>query len=137
VRRAAREVGWGTPTVLDAGTPEVLALAVTHDASTVLTLHNLGDSPRTVPLDFVPGGHVTELLSNRRYETRATAGRPVELDAYGYRWFRTGNERRWGSRTPADLRGTTDALRGTADPRATASPRTLPSARTSGRSAGA
>jgi maltose alpha-D-glucosyltransferase/alpha-amylase len=117
VRRATRELGWGTATVLDAGTPEVLALAVTHDASTVLTLHNLGDSPRTVPLDFVPGGHVTELLSNRRYEARATVGRPVELDGYGYRWFRTGNERRWGSRTADRLQGTADELHGTADRR--------------------
>jgi glycosidase len=85
-RRQAPELGWGTSTLLENDPPALLAHRCDWDGSTVVTVHNLSDSPVSAELD-VGEGVVEDLLELREHPVRD--GRlPVRLDAYGYLWLR-------------------------------------------------
>ena len=114
VRQACPELGWGVPTVLDADAPGVVALRCDLARSTpdgrastttnllpsshvarsgiVLTFHNLASTPCHVRLETPLMGPtaVSELLANREYAPVHDLAAGVELDGYGYRWFRVG-----------------------------------------------
>jgi maltose alpha-D-glucosyltransferase/alpha-amylase len=87
-RREAPELGWGTSTLLENDPPALLAHRSDWQGSTVITLHNLSDSPVATELEL--GGDVDavdDLLAER--EHRVDGGRlRVELSAYGYLWLR-------------------------------------------------
>jgi trehalose synthase len=87
-RKELPELGFGTPTVLDAGHSAVLALRHDWRGRSVLTLHNLATEPAecTVELDG-DAGEPVELLADGDYEPLA-AGKPTRLEGSGYRWLR-------------------------------------------------
>jgi maltose alpha-D-glucosyltransferase/alpha-amylase len=96
VRRQCPEIGWGSWEILDAGDPAVFALCCTFNDGSVITVHNLADRKASVRLDF--DGERTEplfeLLGDKPYEL-IDADQPIELEPFGYRWFRLGRTRHY------------------------------------------
>jgi maltose alpha-D-glucosyltransferase/alpha-amylase len=94
MRKEVPEIGWGDFAIVDAGTPEVLALRYDWLNNSALFLHNLSAAPREIT--FRPGseGSAGSLLVNLLSEdhSRADAGgrHAIVLEPYGYRWFRVG-----------------------------------------------
>jgi maltose alpha-D-glucosyltransferase/alpha-amylase len=94
MRKEVPEIGWGDFTIIDAGTPEVLALRYDWRNNSVLFLHNLNATPREVR--FLPGveGSDDSLLVNLLSDDHSRAthddGHTVVLEPYGYRWYRVG-----------------------------------------------
>jgi maltose alpha-D-glucosyltransferase/alpha-amylase len=83
VRRACPEIGWGETTILDA--PDgILALRCDWKGGSVVTLHDLSGKGGTAELDL--GDTPVTLLSS--------GGEGLDLEPFGYRWFRLGGERR-------------------------------------------
>ena len=87
-RRECPELGWGTPALLDAGHPAVLAHRADWDGSSVLAVHSFADERLEVQLavedeveqavDQFGSGHLAPADGTLR----------VALDPYGYKWFR-------------------------------------------------
>jgi maltose alpha-D-glucosyltransferase/alpha-amylase len=93
-RRACPEVGWGECQVLDTAETAVLALRYDWRGGTVLILHNLAD--RAVDVQVPRDGieRLRPLFCNRNDREMRDAAAPIELDPYGFRWFRAHGERR-------------------------------------------
>ncbi len=89
LRRAALEIGWGKTEVLETGDPAVLGLRSEWRGGVVVTLHNLSDRPRRAE---VAVGPLRPLTGDKRKLIETGAG--IELDPYGYRWFRRDGVRR-------------------------------------------
>jgi maltose alpha-D-glucosyltransferase/alpha-amylase len=94
VRRACLEIGWGECQVLETDSSGILALRSDWRGGTVITLHNLSEEKAVVRLS--PEGVEQLRLLYCDGEDRAIrkAGEPIEIEAYGFRWFRAGGERR-------------------------------------------
>jgi trehalose synthase len=87
LRKESPELGFGTWRLLDAGDPAVLAHRCDWDGEGVVAVHNFSDEPRVARLHLDDGEQEAEpLLSDRDPKDGDTSR--VELDGYGYRWFR-------------------------------------------------
>jgi maltose alpha-D-glucosyltransferase / alpha-amylase len=88
-RKELPELGWGSWRLLDTDQPSVLAHRCDWQDQGVLVLHNLGAEAVqvTVDLDLEAGTPVAEVLADQRYGP-VTAGQPMDLDGFGYRWLR-------------------------------------------------
>lgn len=90
--RQSAEIGWGELEVLEHDAPAVLVHALTSDLGRFLGIHNFAENPATVtfPLGDEPDGSMlVDLLGDARIEPDAGLV-SLEVDAYGYRWFRVG-----------------------------------------------
>ncbi|HEX2152436.1 MAG TPA: alpha-amylase family protein [Acidimicrobiia bacterium] len=93
-RREVPEFGWGDCTILDTGDDAVLAHRCDWEGSTVLAVHNLSDSGRSVWIDLgkrpLPEGpgELEDLLTNRPGVEIDDRAIQLDLDGYGHRWFR-------------------------------------------------
>ena len=88
MRRECPEISWGDWKLLKPGTDGVLALRYEWNGKTLTTLHNFTNEVRIVRI----GGETTMVdLLARRDSTAGSRGRHrIELEPYGYRWFRGG-----------------------------------------------
>jgi trehalose synthase len=88
--RASAEIGWGAFEVLEQPERAVLAHSLRTDLGRFVALHNFAERAVTVEValaDEPEGAALVDLLGPERIALdggRAT----LELDAYGYRWFR-------------------------------------------------
>ncbi|HKI00832.1 MAG TPA: alpha-amylase family protein [Thermoanaerobaculia bacterium] len=95
VRKQCPEVGWGAWEILETGDPAVFALQYRFRGATVITVHNLAARPASVRLgngEKSPdgsGGPWVELLGDQPYAL-VDGDKAMELEPYGYRWFRVG-----------------------------------------------
>jgi len=77
------EIGWGDWTVLETGSPHVLAIRYDWRGNSVIAVHNVDSKPQTVRL---PSGQpLVNLLSNDHSE-----GGKIAIEGHGYRWYRVG-----------------------------------------------
>jgi maltose alpha-D-glucosyltransferase / alpha-amylase len=92
MRKECPEISWGEWTILPVGSDEVLALRYDYRDRTSVFLHNVGDKPCAVRLRVASAD--SPLLVNLLSQTQSAAdpqGRHlVDLEPYGYRWFRVG-----------------------------------------------
>ncbi|GIG27786.1 alpha-amylase family protein [Cellulomonas marina] len=90
--RECPELGWAPLCVLEQPHAAVLALRSTVDDDTVVTLHNLGDEPVTVPLDLSDLPQDRRLLVDLLQDASTPVGDDgrveLTLEGYGYRWLR-------------------------------------------------
>jgi maltose alpha-D-glucosyltransferase/alpha-amylase len=95
-RRACPEVGWGAWQVVEAGDPGVLAMRYEWRGETAIVAHNLGERRIRVKLQFEDGpARLKPLLCDSDDDrTPREAGAAIEIDPYGFRWFRGDAERR-------------------------------------------
>lgn len=90
--RASAEIGWGEFEVLEQDQPAVLTHSMRSELGRFVALHNFAGHPATVPLklaDEPEGSTLVDLLGPVRIPLEG-GGTTVELDGYGYRWFRVG-----------------------------------------------
>ena len=89
-RKQCPEIGWGDWEILDSGEPGVFVHRCSWSGGTVVALHNLADRPAAVRLDPQEKGHekLVELLGDQPYKL-VGLGEEIDLEPYGYRWFRT------------------------------------------------
>lgn len=88
--RSCPELGWGTYQVLDVGEPAVLALRVTLDDATIVTVHNFAPDPVAVTFswgDRGTGDRMTDLFTGVATELVDDVC-TLRLDGYGYSWLR-------------------------------------------------
>jgi maltose alpha-D-glucosyltransferase/alpha-amylase len=94
MRKEVPEIGWGQPTILPTGTPEVLAIRYDWRGNAALFVHNFSAIPREILL--TPGAEGTHdsllvnLLSDGNSEVREDGRHCILLEPYGYRWYRVG-----------------------------------------------
>ncbi|HZS03966.1 MAG TPA: alpha-amylase family protein [Blastocatellia bacterium] len=92
LRKECPEIGWGGWEILETGEPAVLALRYDWRGNSLVLIHNFGGQPRRVRVK--PGCEGEELLINLLREEQSEADREgrhgLELEAYGYRWYRVG-----------------------------------------------
>ena len=89
--RSSPEIGWGALDVLPSGSDAVLAHRITADVGRFVALHNFAPTPTVVPLDLgpvAPDTQLSDLLHVDRYDLDERGRIDVQLDAYGFRWFR-------------------------------------------------
>jgi maltose alpha-D-glucosyltransferase/alpha-amylase len=87
IRRECPEFGWGTFAVLKTRPASVLAHRCEWKNGAVIAVHNLAKAKATVHVELGQGERLFELLGERRHKG-VDDPRSVELDGYGYRWFR-------------------------------------------------
>jgi maltose alpha-D-glucosyltransferase/alpha-amylase len=92
MRKECPEIGWGTWSVLPAGSPGILALCYQWRGNAVVVLHNFGPRPREARfrVDAEGGEHLSNLLVEEEKHADERGMHHVALEAYGYRWFRVG-----------------------------------------------
>ena len=89
VRRTRQEFGWGDFEVLDQAEKQVLAHRISLPGSSVVALHNLGANPVTTTLsDVLSDGDTLEDLLNGDAVLPHDGTLEVNLEGYGFRWFR-------------------------------------------------
>jgi maltose alpha-D-glucosyltransferase / alpha-amylase len=87
-RRLCPEWAWGTCRVLETGEPSVFAHQTTWEDRTVLALHNLAEKHCSVRLRLEPPQKDQHLLLDSRQEESQEKWPQVDLEPYGYRWYR-------------------------------------------------
>jgi maltose alpha-D-glucosyltransferase/alpha-amylase len=95
VRQSCPEIGWGECELVRADNEVVFAQRVSWNGQSAILLHNLADEACKVAIDLNDdeAGHLTDLFGNRVYPSETGARRVIELDPYGYRWFRVQSQR--------------------------------------------
>jgi maltose alpha-D-glucosyltransferase / alpha-amylase len=90
MRKECPEFGDGTVTVLPSSDPAIFAHCCKAGDGVVAAVHNLSHEPKTARLDLTDHGarRVIEVLGDHPYEELEGGAHDVELESYGYRWFR-------------------------------------------------
>jgi maltose alpha-D-glucosyltransferase/alpha-amylase len=91
-RKECPEVGWGSWKVLPTSSRSVLALRYDWRNNAVLFLHSF--DPKALSVTFGAGsasaGFLANLLSDDHSRANGRRQHRVELEGYGYRWYRVG-----------------------------------------------
>lgn len=87
LRRRCPEWAWGSCHVMDSGEPTVFMHGVEWNGRRLIALHNLTDKTATGRLDKEPGSRLIPLWSSRPLDASPNSLK-VDLDPYGYRWYR-------------------------------------------------
>jgi maltose alpha-D-glucosyltransferase/alpha-amylase len=91
-RRECPEISWGQFAVLSTGSSEVLALRYDWRNTALLTLHNFGAQKRRVRVNVgrPDGKELVDVFDDRHSRAGDGGAHELDLEGYGYRWFRVG-----------------------------------------------
>ena len=87
------EFAWGTWKLLECGSKSVLALQYSQGTNSVVSVHNLAERPARIrfEVEHPQGQRLLNLLSDEHSLSRSTR-HSLQLEQYGYRWYRVGGE---------------------------------------------
>jgi maltose alpha-D-glucosyltransferase/alpha-amylase len=90
MRKECPEFGTGKASLLPSSEPAIFAHCCQSEDGLVAAVHNLSGKPKAARLDFADHGarRVIEVLGDHPYEEREGSAHEIELEPYGYRWFR-------------------------------------------------
>lgn len=89
VRRQCPEFGYGTLEIIETGDKQAFAHRCTWNGNTAVAVHNFADSKVTLNLNVGSDTcGVIDLLDNKEHTLVTDGIYEVELDEYGYHWFR-------------------------------------------------
>jgi maltose alpha-D-glucosyltransferase/alpha-amylase len=93
MRRECPEISWGAWKALNVRTDRVLALRYDWDSRTSVFLHNFGEKPCAVRLhvDAPRGNVLVDLLGQTESHADESGRHTIDLEPWGYRWFRAGS----------------------------------------------
>jgi maltose alpha-D-glucosyltransferase / alpha-amylase len=91
MRRECPEISWGDWRVLDAGGPGVLVMRYDFRGYTLVIVHNFTAKSRVARLDAtaVGGPALTDLLWTNDNHADEGGRHNIQLEPYGYRWYRS------------------------------------------------
>jgi maltose alpha-D-glucosyltransferase/alpha-amylase len=92
VRRVCPEISWGDWQILPTEAREVLVMCYQWDEQLVVAVHNFAAKPRAVVIDCtqVNDRLLVNLLDAEDCRADASGRQCIQLEAYGYRWYRAG-----------------------------------------------
>jgi maltose alpha-D-glucosyltransferase/alpha-amylase len=88
MRQSCSEIGWGDWTLPQSECSSVLIQHYVWEGKSVLILHNLSQAECCPHIKGLKGRKLTDVFGNRIYGSRPDADAVIELDGFGYRWFR-------------------------------------------------
>jgi maltose alpha-D-glucosyltransferase / alpha-amylase len=88
LRKECPEVGWGAWRIVPTRSAHVLATLAEWRGNRLLCVHNLSSEAREVTVR-VDGDRLANLLEDEELRP-GPRGFRLDLDAYGYRWYRVG-----------------------------------------------
>jgi maltose alpha-D-glucosyltransferase/alpha-amylase len=90
MRKECPELGAGEITVLASSDPAIFAHCCTVGDKVVAAVHNLSGEPKTARVDLTKHGacRVIEIIGDHPYDVLEGGAQDLELEPYGYRWFR-------------------------------------------------
>jgi maltose alpha-D-glucosyltransferase / alpha-amylase len=93
LRKQCPEVGWGDWEVLDTGSPSVLALRYDWRGVCLVIVHNFSPDPQEVQIKVDgPGSEwLVSLLAAERLQADGSGQHRLNLNPYGYQWYRVGH----------------------------------------------
>ena len=93
LRKECPEIGWGDWTILNAGSPSVLAMRYDWRGNSLVLVHNFDERPQEVRLKIQTekDNRLVNLLVNDESHPDDNGTHKLSLEAHGYRWFRLGN----------------------------------------------
>jgi len=103
LRKECPEIGWGDWRVIRTNRPEVLAMLYEWRHTRLLCVHNLAHAPCAVrlKLDVDRGDRLADLIEEDEAIADERGVHHLELQPYGYRWYRVGGLRYALDRDPA------------------------------------
>ena len=91
MRRECPEISWGDWKILKTSADGVLANQYSWKGSRLTTLHNFAEEPRVARIsDGASGETMVDLLASNDSAPDKRGRHRIELEPYGYRWFRSG-----------------------------------------------
>ncbi|MDT0678019.1 alpha-amylase family protein [Autumnicola musiva] len=86
-RKECPEFGKGEVRIMETGNKKVLTILRETDSGLALAMHNFCDEDQEIKLDLDQKEQMLEIFADKEY-SRSTLENPIEISAYGYRWFR-------------------------------------------------
>jgi maltose alpha-D-glucosyltransferase/alpha-amylase len=104
-RKECREISWGDYVVLRTNVPEVLAVRYDWRGTSLLTLHNFASSKRRVrvKVDTPRDGVLFSVFDDAQSEAHSDGAHRIDLDGYGWAWYRVGSADNSLDRSVLDL----------------------------------
>jgi maltose alpha-D-glucosyltransferase/alpha-amylase len=104
-RKECPEISWGSYTVLRTNVPEVLALRYDWRNASLVTLHNFSGRRQKVKLKVgvERDGVLSEIFDRRHSTARQDGAHQIDLDEFGWRWYRVGASDNTLERTELNL----------------------------------
>ncbi len=95
-RRECPEISWGDWKVIDTTAQNVLVMRYDWRGHMLLILHNFSAEPRVVRLapGVVHSGELRDMLATHDSCPSPSGRHVIQLEPYGYRWYRSGGEDR-------------------------------------------
>jgi maltose alpha-D-glucosyltransferase/alpha-amylase len=92
MRRECPEISWGDWRILKTNAPEVLAMRYDYAGHALVILHNFSDKPKAVRLSAkaATARALIDLLASNDSRADQNGRHHLQLEPYGYRWFRAG-----------------------------------------------
>ena len=95
MRKETPEIGWGEFSFLPVRTPGVLVMEYTWRNNSVLCIHNLAAEPREVRFSLTTKNEsdralLINLLAREHSKADESGRHCIEIEPYGYRWYRVG-----------------------------------------------
>jgi maltose alpha-D-glucosyltransferase / alpha-amylase len=93
MRRECPEISWGDWEILKTEAREVLVMRYEWEGHSLIALHNFSPNPRAFSLDAstVKDRTLVDLLATDDSRANNSGRHCIQLDAYGYRWYRAGS----------------------------------------------
>jgi maltose alpha-D-glucosyltransferase/alpha-amylase len=92
LRKECPEIGWGDWRIVRTNRPEVLAMLYQWRNTRLLCVHNLAPAPCQVRLEIGAGRgeRLADLIDQDEAIADSGGVHHLELEPYGYRWYRVG-----------------------------------------------
>jgi maltose alpha-D-glucosyltransferase / alpha-amylase len=93
LRQECSEIGWGKWQILKTNVPQILAMHYSWNGSSLVIVHNFDEKAHEVVLDLQQDEEekLVDLMDIQETTADEKGLHHINLDAYGYRWFRGGN----------------------------------------------
>jgi maltose alpha-D-glucosyltransferase/alpha-amylase len=90
MRRDCPEISWGDWKIINTNADDVLVMEYTWRGHSLIVLHNFTDKPRAIRIPVATAGTPTlvDLLWTNDSHAEENGHHEIELEPYGYRWFR-------------------------------------------------
>ncbi len=91
LRKSCPEIGLGDYTLIDSGSPDILAIRYDYNGKSLIILHNFNQQSRQASIKSDKMKVLYDLMAEN-LDKKAESGKfSVSLDGYGYKWYRVDN----------------------------------------------